>query len=169
MHPEWNCLRNLLFGDVHFAQSRAHSAGLRFPHSDPKALHMGLTPPIYSTFGLELAHVLRAWSAGGARTTMCKLTLRSVLSKGLTELCCRCAGLSLQSKRDCSYLPNYSIKHLNRATTAIACTGTKARKLHSFVLLWWRKLSSIAFQAAKCPASSTLCLSAHDNFISTEL
>jgi len=31
------------------------------------------------------------------------------------------------------------------------------------------KFSSIAFEAAKSPASSTFCLSAHNNFISLEL
>lgn len=48
------------------------------PHSVPKALHMGLTAPIYSILGLQFTPLLRAWSAGEVRTKLYKLTLQYI-------------------------------------------------------------------------------------------
>lgn len=169
------CPTNSLFRDVCLSgllHRAGLTAGLRFPRSDPKALRVGLTAPAYSTFGLEFAHLLRAWSAGEARAKMCKLTLHSVLSKGLTKGC----AADVQG-------------YLWRARGAACVCRTTAsniwiqQQLPEHVLEWrpesftvllffdhiMEKLSSITFQAAKCPASSTFCLSAHGNFISPEL
>lgn len=139
--------------------------------SVPKALHMEPTALIYSILGLQFTPLLRVWSAGEARTEMCKLTLQCVKQRLDWGLCCWCTGLSVDSERDCSYLHSYSTKHLNTAATTIAHTGMKPGR--SAVLLFFdhimEKLSSIAFQAVKCHASSTVYLSAHDNFISPKL
>lgn len=175
MHPKWNlslefaCVRHLSAWS--FAQSRA-CCWAAIPLSDAKALYMRLITPTYSAFGLEFAHLLRAWNTGEARTKMCRHNLHPVLSRGLTESFA--AGVE-------GYL--WRAKGTAQICTTTASNGWIQQQLPWHVLEQWpesftvllffdhimEKLNSITFQVAKCPASSTFCLSAHDNFISPEL
>lgn len=140
MRPEWNLPHEFAIqrrlSVWPFAQSRAHCWAATPPFW-PNSIACGTNCTRLQYFWNRVCSPPESLkcrrSKGKDVQTHPALCVKQRLDYGL---CCRCAGISVETERGCLCLQNYSIKHLNTATTAIACAGMKARKLHSFALFW---------------------------------